>query len=176
MTRQFQPVPAADNATNKTMAILQRKCACGKPASPLREECPECQARLGLQTKLTIGASDAKAARSASEVNAHAYTVGNHVAFGSGKFAPENPAGRELSVKVLPKCWVRNCSTTESCPKQIQLLHSKPALKRASQVRPVRRQRQQQSVMARPAQVPNRFAHGLEIIIFALPISWAVPN
>lgn len=199
MTRQFQPVPAADNATDKTMAILQRKCACGKPASPLREECPECQARLGLQTKLTIGASDdpleheadltaaqvmgieqaavtnhrvavptlirrgkntpagnqaaipdsihhtlrtpgerlpqstrsffeprfghdfgqvrvhrdATAARSASEVNAHAYTVGNHVVFGSGKFAPENPAGRELIAHELAHVVQQSSATGE---------------------------------------------------------------
>lgn len=36
------------------------------------------------------------AAESTRAVNAQAYTVGNHVVFGNGKYAPESPAGREL--------------------------------------------------------------------------------
>lgn len=36
------------------------------------------------------------AADSARAINAHAYTVGNHLVFGSGKYAPQSPAGREL--------------------------------------------------------------------------------
>jgi hypothetical protein len=40
--------------------------------------------------------SDAASARSARDVNAHAYTVGNHVVFGAGKFAPESREGGRL--------------------------------------------------------------------------------
>jgi hypothetical protein len=40
--------------------------------------------------------ADAKAARSAQAVNAHAFTAGWHVAFGAGLFAPSTDAGRKL--------------------------------------------------------------------------------
>ena len=40
--------------------------------------------------------TDARAAESASEVNSLAYTVGRHVVFGSGQFAPQTSAGRRL--------------------------------------------------------------------------------
>ncbi len=39
---------------------------------------------------------DARAAESASAVNANAYTVGNHVVFGSGKYAPGTTDGNRL--------------------------------------------------------------------------------
>ena len=182
MTRQTITRAAGNISTDVVMGVLQRKCTCGKPASGLSEECPECQSRVGLQTKLRIGASDDPleheadraagrvmhtrqpdiasggagltltrrngsgrhtgnhsavpanvhhtlqtsgealsgsaraffeprfghdfsrvrvhrdytAARSAREVDAHAYAVGHHIVFGTGKYAPESPAGREL--------------------------------------------------------------------------------
>jgi hypothetical protein len=40
--------------------------------------------------------TDAEAARSADAVNALAYTVGNHVVFGAGQFAPHTPRGAHL--------------------------------------------------------------------------------
>jgi len=40
--------------------------------------------------------SNQVAGRSAQEVNAQAYTVGNDIVFGSGRFAPETPEGRHL--------------------------------------------------------------------------------
>jgi hypothetical protein len=40
--------------------------------------------------------TDAAAAQSAREVNAHAYTVGNTIAFDSGRFAPGSHEGRRL--------------------------------------------------------------------------------
>lgn len=40
--------------------------------------------------------TDERAAQSASAVGALAYTVGNHVVFGAGRYAPATPAGREL--------------------------------------------------------------------------------
>lgn len=172
-----QAVTPAANAP-----LLQRKCACGNPASGLTEECEECRHKraLGVQPKLAIGASDdplereadraaaqvmaqgrtgtppghslprlsrraasatrngasappsvdaalrrtgeplpsasraffeprfghdfgrvrihhdATAARSARDVAAHAYTVGPHIAFAPGRYAPESRAGREL--------------------------------------------------------------------------------
>ena len=40
--------------------------------------------------------TDARAAESAQTVNAQAYTVGHHLVFGTGQYAPQNPAGRRL--------------------------------------------------------------------------------
>ena len=40
--------------------------------------------------------TDARAAASARAVDAHAYTVGHHVVFGSGRFAPSTSEGRHL--------------------------------------------------------------------------------
>ncbi|WP_230473402.1 DUF4157 domain-containing protein [Dyella choica] len=40
--------------------------------------------------------ADARAAESAGVVHAHAYTVGHHVVFGAGRYAPTEPTGRHL--------------------------------------------------------------------------------
>lgn len=40
--------------------------------------------------------TDASAQQSADEVNARAYTVGHHIVFGAGRFAPETREGRRL--------------------------------------------------------------------------------
>src|SRR6185369_1733155 len=40
--------------------------------------------------------SDSSAERSARDMNAAAYTVGNHIVFSSGRFEPETPEGRRL--------------------------------------------------------------------------------
>jgi hypothetical protein len=40
--------------------------------------------------------TDARAAASARSVNAHAYTVGQRIVFGAGRYAPETQAGRAL--------------------------------------------------------------------------------
>ena len=40
--------------------------------------------------------SDAGAAQSARDINARAYTVGNNIVFGAGRFAPGAAAGRQL--------------------------------------------------------------------------------
>ncbi|HEU0016072.1 MAG TPA: DUF4157 domain-containing protein [Longimicrobium sp.] len=45
--------------------------------------------------------ADPLAARSAASVNAAAYTVGNHVVFGSGRYAPESGEGQRLMAHEL---------------------------------------------------------------------------
>lgn len=40
--------------------------------------------------------TDARAARSAADVSARAYTVGHHIAFGAGEYSPDAGAGRAL--------------------------------------------------------------------------------
>jgi hypothetical protein len=46
-----------DNMLNSSL-LLQRKCACGAPKSPLSGECEACKSKNRLQTKLRIGASN----------------------------------------------------------------------------------------------------------------------
>jgi hypothetical protein len=40
--------------------------------------------------------ADARAAESSDDVNAHAYTLGRHISFGAGRYAPETAEGRRL--------------------------------------------------------------------------------
>ncbi|WP_416138192.1 DUF4157 domain-containing protein [Halomonas sp. HK25] len=60
MSRQTISSTAQHAAADAPATLLQRKCACGKGASALTGECEECQQNmaLGLQTRLSIGASD----------------------------------------------------------------------------------------------------------------------
>lgn len=48
--------------------LLQRKCACGAPTASLTDECAECAGTKGIQTKLTIGASNDPLEREADRV------------------------------------------------------------------------------------------------------------
>lgn len=52
--------------------------------------------RLGCDFSQVRVHTDAQAAESARAVNALAYTVGNHIVFGAGRFDPAAPAGRQL--------------------------------------------------------------------------------
>jgi hypothetical protein len=40
--------------------------------------------------------ADARAAQSARQLGAHAFTLGRHIVFGEGEYTPHSPAGREL--------------------------------------------------------------------------------
>jgi hypothetical protein len=60
------------------------------------------EARTGMESRFGHDFSrvrvhaDAGAANSAHAVNAHAYTLGNHIVFGAGQYAPQTRAGRHL--------------------------------------------------------------------------------
>ncbi|MCQ4164909.1 eCIS core domain-containing protein [Tahibacter harae] len=54
------------------------------------------QQRLGQDFSGVRVHADAAAAASARAVDAAAYTVGSHVVFGAGRYAPQNPAGQRL--------------------------------------------------------------------------------
>lgn len=60
MSPTVQFAPAAALTTEAVSGVLQRKCACGKPASAMGEVCEDCQRQsgLGLQRKLRIGRED----------------------------------------------------------------------------------------------------------------------
>lgn len=66
----------------------------GQPLEPSARSFFE--ARLGYDLGRVRVHHDARAAESAQAVNALAYTVGNHVVFGRGGFAPSTSAGRHL--------------------------------------------------------------------------------
>lgn len=53
-----QPSRPSRGGLHHSSLLLQRKCACGSPASPLTGECPACKSKKLLQTKLAIGASN----------------------------------------------------------------------------------------------------------------------
>ncbi|MFC3284029.1 eCIS core domain-containing protein [Litchfieldella rifensis] len=85
MTHQALLRPAA-NATDTPAGILQRQCACGNAASNLTGECEECQRdkALGVQTKLTIGASDDPLEHEADRAAAQVMRMGHAEVKGSG--------------------------------------------------------------------------------------------
>src|SRR4051794_14599560 len=62
-------------------------------AAPVRGEMEQ---RLGHDFSHVRVHTDAQAAASARAVDAHAWTVGGHVAFGAGAYAPGTSAGRQL--------------------------------------------------------------------------------
>ena len=66
----------------------------GRPLEPaLRQDMEQ---RFGQDFSRVRVHSDAAAERSAREVNAHAYTMGSHIVFGAGRFAPATREGRLL--------------------------------------------------------------------------------
>jgi hypothetical protein len=60
MSAALRPSPAASLAQPSTGGVLQRKCACGRNAGGLDQECESCEQRtgLGLPGRLSIGAND----------------------------------------------------------------------------------------------------------------------
>jgi hypothetical protein len=72
------------------------------PGLPLgRATRVDMEARFGQDFGRVRVHTDARAAESARAVNALAYTVGAHVVFGPGQYAPHSPAGRRLAAHEL---------------------------------------------------------------------------
>jgi len=80
-----------DVAPNSVDQVLART---GKPLAPALQQ--DMEQRFGHDFSRVRVHSDGVAEQSARDVNAHAYTVGHHVVFGAGQFAPETHAGRRL--------------------------------------------------------------------------------
>jgi hypothetical protein len=58
--------------------------------------------------------TDASAAESARDVNAHAYTVGGHMVFGRGRYAPSTVAGQKLLAHELTHVIQQNATSAPS--------------------------------------------------------------
>ena len=72
------------------------------PGSPLPTSARrDAEQRLGHDFGNVHVHADARAVESARAVGAHAYTVGNHVVFGAGRFAPSTSSGRHLLLHEL---------------------------------------------------------------------------
>lgn len=106
------PSGECENCRKKRLGTLQRTASGTAPASfappavhevlgatgrPLdRVTRASLEPRFGHDFSRVQVHSDTQAAASARSVNALAYTVGNHIVFGSGQFAPGTPAGQRL--------------------------------------------------------------------------------
>jgi hypothetical protein len=73
------------------------------------------EARFGYDFSHVRVHTDAKSSESAAALNALAYTIGNNVVFGSGKFAPHTAAGRRLLAHELTHI-VQQSKTARSAP------------------------------------------------------------
>jgi hypothetical protein len=90
-TSTFGPTGDSPQAPAIVNRVLQ------SPGRPL-EEAPRqvMEHRFGTDFRHVRIHSDASAAASARAVEAHAYTVGHHVVFGAGRYAPQTPGGQRL--------------------------------------------------------------------------------
>lgn len=109
--------PTAANAerlqTNPTVRPMSNVSSVGAAAPPIVHEVLHDQgtaaghpldaatrrfmeARFGHDFRQVRVHTDSKAGESAQAVNAHAYTVGNHIVFAAGKYTPTTAAGRHL--------------------------------------------------------------------------------
>jgi outer membrane protein OmpA-like peptidoglycan-associated protein len=66
----------------------------GRPLAPALRQ--EMEARFGQDFSTVQVHTDGAAGQSAHDINANAYTAGNHIVFGAGRFAPETQTGRLL--------------------------------------------------------------------------------
>lgn len=81
-------IDAAPGSVNKALASP------GKPLDPLLQQ--DMEQRFGHDFSRVRVHSDKDAEQSAREVSAHAYTVGQNIVFGLGRFAPGTQEGRRL--------------------------------------------------------------------------------
>jgi hypothetical protein len=86
-----QPTGQADAAPASVERVLASPGRSLEPA--LRQDMEQ---RFGHDFSRVRVHSDSVSEQSTREVNAHAYTIGHNIAFGSGKFAPASNAGRKL--------------------------------------------------------------------------------
>ena len=76
------------------VSVEKQVAGSGGPLAPVLRR--DLEQRFGYDFSRVRVHSDALAARSAQDVNAHAYTVGDHIVFGAGQFSPDTQDGRRL--------------------------------------------------------------------------------
>jgi hypothetical protein len=87
--------PAKSEASEDAVAVVEQTVnAPGQPLAP--EIRADMEARFGHDFGGVRIHNDGAAATSAAAISARAYTVGSHIAFASGQYAPEAEAGRLL--------------------------------------------------------------------------------
>lgn len=92
---QTKPPPGQMPAIGDAPAIVHDVLSMpGQPLHPVARQFME--RRFGHDFSQVRIHVDAAAARSAQSVNALAYTAGNHIVFGQGKYAPTSESGRSL--------------------------------------------------------------------------------
>lgn len=82
---------AGDSSTGVAGKVLE---ASGTPLEPATRASME--ARFGHDFRRVRVHADMPGARSASDAGAAAYTLGSHIAFAAGRYAPDTPVGRNL--------------------------------------------------------------------------------
>ncbi len=99
--RQVAPQPPVPPAIEEEQtlpeALEERLLALQRGGQPLPEGARrDLEPRFGLDLSGVRIHTDAEAARLAEAVGAHAFTLGEHIAFNRGRFQPEHPTGRRL--------------------------------------------------------------------------------
>jgi hypothetical protein len=84
----------------------------GRPLEPALQE--EMESRFGRDFSRVQVHSGAAAEQSSREVHANAYTVGNHIVFGAGQFAPATQEGRRLLAHELTHVVQQGASDAET--------------------------------------------------------------
>lgn len=104
--------------------VLSVVSSAGQPLEgPLRANT---EARLGHDFSRVRVHTDEAAHRSAVAVNAHAYTVGSHIAFRRDTYDPESPSGLELLVHEVTHVVQQRVGATEPVPPHAALRASVP--------------------------------------------------
>ena len=100
--RAMAPAPpggteAKSDETRLPESIEERLLALQTGGQPLPVEVRcDMEARLGIHLESVRIHTDTEAARLNQAVGAHAFAIGEHIAFNHGRFAPDQPAGRHL--------------------------------------------------------------------------------
>jgi hypothetical protein len=115
-----QPTGQIDAAPASVDAALASPDSPLEPA--LRQDMEQC---FGCDFSLVRVHSGGAAEQSAREVNARAYTIGHHIVFGAGRFAPGTQEGRQLIAHELAH--VVQQSTSYSVPRIVQRSPDKKA-------------------------------------------------
>jgi hypothetical protein len=92
--KQAQHDASAEHDARKATSVESTIATAGQPLAGVTRQ--NMEQHFGHDFSGVRVHTDAAAAGSADAVNAHAYTVGSHVVFGAGQYAPQTTQGQEL--------------------------------------------------------------------------------